>query len=370
MAQDHYRVLGVAKNATAAEIKSSYRKLVMAHHPDRNPSKESAETFLRVTQAYEVLGDPDRRKHYDSVSDGERRRAATGSRPSTAQTQTQAKPQPQPKPQAPGSSSKVTTVAADVTRLTLIFTRGQFVESEKLAKAILSRDSRQPIPYAVLGDLARAKGQLDEAAKLYAYAAQMDPRNPIYHQRHEELIRAKNPDGKASTRDDRGVISAIVGGLLLVSTMLYVIVAKENPLVPSFGLISTWTLGLAVMLFLGGVSMGAVLCSGSFIDRFSMSSTNSLGRVSSPMIALTTVAVVNFWAAVALYAGISAAQRSFNRSHLRFVAGIGVVVLALTAACAGSQTNFAPMQTLVWGGNLAYLGGVCGWMVADGFKRV
>lgn len=375
MAQDHYRVLGVARNATPNEIKSAYRKVVLAHHPDKSATRESADIFFRATRAYEILGDPERRRHYDTVAAGEKRRVAqadrqTGGSPSAARPQTQTQAQPQ---KAGTAGSKVSTVAADVTRLTLIFTRGNFVESEKLARAILNRDNRQPIPYAVLGDLARAKGNLDEAAKMYAYAAQMDPRNPIYQQRHEELVktgRAEPKSSRGAVKEDRALLSAMVGALLLVSTALYVWVANEPAIAPGIGLISTWTLGLIVMLFLAGVSVGAVMCSGNFLDRFSVSSTNSLGRVSSPILALTTVAIVNFWAAVALYAGISVAQRSLNVSHLRFVAGIAVVVAVLSLACAGSSARYIPMQTFLWGGNLAYLGGICGWMIADSFKRV
>ena len=180
MAQDHYRILGIGRNATSGDIKSAYRKLVLAHHPDKSPSKQSAEIFLRATEAYEVLGDGDRRKHYDGSLDFEKRHASQP-RP---QTQTR----PQPSPQQTRTATKVSTVAADVTKLTLIFTRGQYSESESLARQIIQKDGKQPIPYAVLGDIARAKGKLDEAAKMYAYAAQMDPRNPIYQQRHEELI--------------------------------------------------------------------------------------------------------------------------------------------------------------------------------------
>ena len=65
MAQDHYKVLGVARNATTGEIKSAYRKVVLVHHPDKSSSKQSAELFLKATEAYEVLGDSDRRRQYD-----------------------------------------------------------------------------------------------------------------------------------------------------------------------------------------------------------------------------------------------------------------------------------------------------------------
>lgn len=64
--RDFYEVLGVAKNATAAEIKKAYRKLAMKYHPDRNPgSKEAEEKFKEAKQAYEALSDEQKRSAYD-----------------------------------------------------------------------------------------------------------------------------------------------------------------------------------------------------------------------------------------------------------------------------------------------------------------
>ena len=366
MAQDHYRILGVGRNATSGEIKSAYRKLVLAHHPDRSNSKQSAEIFLKATEAYEVLGDQERRKHYDSRSDMEKRR---DSQPPPTQTKTQS----QPKPQESRSGPKVATVAADITKLTLIFTRGQYSESEKLARQILQKDGRQPIPYAVLGDIARAKGNLDEAAKMYAYAAQMDPRNPIYQQRHEELIRTyKGPKtaDAATKASQKSVMTFIVGTLLVLCAAFYVMVAKEPAIAPGVSLISTWTLGLAIMLFLSGVSIGAVLCASNYIDRFNAMTITATGRVSSPIVALTSVAIVNFWAAAALYAVVSLAQRGYTYSHLRFMIAIAATTLVMVGAAALSVARFDPIQVFLWGGNITYLGGICGWMVADSFKRV
>ena len=66
MAEDYYGLLGVARNATDAEIKSAYRKLAMKHHPDRNPGNKDAEaTFRKINGAYEALSDPKKRKMYD-----------------------------------------------------------------------------------------------------------------------------------------------------------------------------------------------------------------------------------------------------------------------------------------------------------------
>jgi molecular chaperone DnaJ len=64
--RDYYEVLGVARTATEIEIKSSYRKLAMKHHPDRNPGDQAAEEkFKEAAEAYSVLADPEKRSAYD-----------------------------------------------------------------------------------------------------------------------------------------------------------------------------------------------------------------------------------------------------------------------------------------------------------------
>lgn len=64
--RDYYEVLGVAKNATEAEIKKAYRRLAMKFHPDRNPDNPEAEAqFKEAKEAYEVLCEADKRAAYD-----------------------------------------------------------------------------------------------------------------------------------------------------------------------------------------------------------------------------------------------------------------------------------------------------------------
>jgi molecular chaperone DnaJ len=63
---DYYQLLGVPRDADAEQIKKAYRKLALQHHPDKNEgSPEAEERFKEITQAYEVLRDPEKRQLYD-----------------------------------------------------------------------------------------------------------------------------------------------------------------------------------------------------------------------------------------------------------------------------------------------------------------
>jgi molecular chaperone DnaJ len=62
---EFYALLGVARDATEADIKKAYRKLAMEYHPDRNPAAEAEARFKEITEAYEVLRDPQKRAAYD-----------------------------------------------------------------------------------------------------------------------------------------------------------------------------------------------------------------------------------------------------------------------------------------------------------------
>src|ERR1044072_1909576 len=66
--KDYYEVLGVARSASEADIKKAFRKLAREYHPDVAKDKKKAEEkFKEINEAYEVLGDPAKRKKYDEL---------------------------------------------------------------------------------------------------------------------------------------------------------------------------------------------------------------------------------------------------------------------------------------------------------------
>jgi molecular chaperone DnaJ len=78
--RDYYEVLGLPRSATDRDIKRAYRRLARRHHPDVNPGDKAAEArFKEITEAYEVLGDPQKRAEYDQF--GHRMAAGPGPRP-------------------------------------------------------------------------------------------------------------------------------------------------------------------------------------------------------------------------------------------------------------------------------------------------
>ena len=80
--KNYYALLGVEPDATAEQIKKAYRKLAKQYHPDVNNSPDAAEKFREITEAYDTLTDPDRRRRYDRLH-GTRTGTGTSARMTT-----------------------------------------------------------------------------------------------------------------------------------------------------------------------------------------------------------------------------------------------------------------------------------------------
>src|SRR5919109_2032295 len=76
--KDYYRILGVDRSADDKAIKSAYRKLARKYHPDVAKGKDAGERFREITEAYEVLSDPEKRRRYDTLGPDWQRYAQPG----------------------------------------------------------------------------------------------------------------------------------------------------------------------------------------------------------------------------------------------------------------------------------------------------
>jgi len=77
--KDYYKILGVEKTATKDEISKAFRKLAVKYHPDKNPNNKAAEEkFKEITEANEVLSDPEKRKKYDALGTNWNQYQSTG----------------------------------------------------------------------------------------------------------------------------------------------------------------------------------------------------------------------------------------------------------------------------------------------------
>ena len=376
MAGTHYETLGISRDAKEADIKAAYRRLALRHHPDRSKDPNASAIFQRITLAYETLSDAMERGRYDLSLQDEKRRSQLKAEDDRRKKEEDRQKKEREKVAAGMTTSvKTRTATADVslpsmlTKLSVMFSRQQFSEAERLAREILRRDAHQALPYAVLGDICRARGNLEDAARMYSYALQMQPTNELYLKRYEEILDRAQLAGGAGRRvrlepEERRTFAILSIVAIALMACIYIVVSPEKPALGVVGPISTWTLGLVVMLFVCGAAAGAALTIGNLIDRLDAFSNGKI----APAVLLGLIAIVSFPAACVLYFAVGFSQRAFNITTTRLVTAVAALTASLAMASLTTQTiSFA--QVMVWGGNLVYLGALCGWTVSDGLRK-
>ncbi len=377
MAKTHYETLGVSRTAKQAEIKAAYRKLVLIHHPDRSKDPAAPQIFRSISEAFEILADPDERSRYDAGLETqrlrteefqarERRRRDEDARRlfDDQMSATATKARTQARRDSRGA------VPSMLSKLSSMYARQQIGECEKLAREIIQMDPSQALPYAILGDISRSRGQLNEAARMYSFALQRQPDNTLYLQRYEEILdRAQMIEGRGRRiriqPEEKKMFSVLTLVAVTLVACCYLILSEERPAFQSVAPIGSWTIGIAVMLFLSGVTAGASLSVGNLIDRMDAFSSRRM----APAVVLGAVALVSFPAACLLYFVLGAVQKAFNITTTRLLVGVGAITVAVAIASCFNPGGSAPYQVMLWGGNLVYLGAICGWTVADSLRR-
>lgn len=383
---DHYSNLGVREGAGDDEIKSAYRRLAREFHPDRNPSAEAAERFLSIKESYETLTNPDRRDVYDRFRRSRER----------VEPQPESRVREEVKAQVDWSQDRVKTAGyfrdgrnawerdaqGDLSKeeflrlrrrvgeMQKLVGKGRWGEASGVAGEIIAAGMNDPAAYAVLGDAARLKGEYLEAAKQFGFAVQFDPGNEIYESMHVAMMEASRRKKPQVARDpgEKNFAAFMVGMVVVAAGICYTAVAKESPLAPNFGPISTWTLGQVGWIVIGGLAMGASLSASDLLDHFDLGG-GAAGYRFHPGVVVAVVSVVNFWLALGIYVLVGIAQRSFHLSLTRLIGFVAVGTVGFGLARFGVGID-AVIQTFLWAGSGLYLSSLVGWVVADSLRKI
>jgi len=357
---NHYETLGIKREATTVEVRSAYRRLVLLHHPDHSKHAKSREIFLAVSDAWEVLSDPERRASYNKLLDlnDESNRIANEKRIREQAAKIDAKVAAESKQRR--TIARVTP--SETTTMVGLFAKGRTAEAERMARSLLERDPRFARGWALLADVARSKGDIQEAAKLYAYAAQMAPSEPEYQRRHEEALRAIGQPTAATAKV--AVAPLLVSGLMLSAGGYLTATLQDSSLFPKSALASSMTPILLVLMVLTGLVVGASLSAANLLDR---AAGLFGGSGTSPFVSLAILAVINLPLAALIYFMVGVAQGSLNFSMTRLLAATAGVTTFLALAAAFNP-NLMFVQLLIWGGSFVFLGTLFGWLVADGLR--
>ena len=122
---------------------------MLEHHPDRSKTTQSKLIFHSAADAYAVLNDEKKRDAYNITLD------------LMAPPKPAAKPAPKPAPEP----QKSPTIPQQLAQLQIMFNRGQIADAEKKAWEILDMSGREAVPYAILAEICRSRGQINEAAQ-------------------------------------------------------------------------------------------------------------------------------------------------------------------------------------------------------------
>ncbi len=174
VATDYYAVLGVRRDANAEEIKKAYRRLARELHPDVNPDPVTQERFKEITQAYEVLSDPDKRQMYDLGGDpfapGRRcgRVRAPGSRSATSWTPSSAAAQAARGPRSRARRGRNATIRVDLDLSECVFgaTRELTVDTAVVCPTC-SGEGSAPGSHPATCEVCNGRGEISQVTRSF-----------------------------------------------------------------------------------------------------------------------------------------------------------------------------------------------------------
>lgn len=367
--KNHYETLGLPFGASAEQIRKRYRELVRRYHPDVNPSPNAKEQFLRIQEAYQVLSDPERRRHYDALlrmrlqagGSGTRGHAATSKSPSAST----ARP----------SESKVKLEEARraILQAEQAFLQGRLRDALYWARQATRLQPRGPKGYEIMGDVYRVQGHYDAALNAYTYALQLDPHNPDLQQKFERVVQRTQtrpaPDVRASAlpilrlpAEWRLYAAQSLGWGAVVFLLGMTWGVPGRPLEGlSAWLLSGWSVNLMVYLVVAGFLVGFLMRVSQWVSalRDALPWHRQGGRLSAGSV-LVGLGILCFPLTLLLYTLLTLTQGGFGPSATRTLSAVGLLTVLFAWLY-----PYDTLGTLVVGGNLVFGGMLSGWYLGD-----
>jgi len=366
---NYYEILGVSRNASTAEIKKRYRELARRYHPDVAKDKAaSARDFVRITEAYKTLVDPEKRSTYDLTLPKPAQAA-----PSAGTSSRQARQTTYSRQAPPGAASQRTGMRPEVQKLIrdaeFAFIRRRLNEAKNLCMQAISIDQKCARAHAILGDIYRARKMHNHAINEYNYAVQFNPADVESQKKLTKLLSKtspvrfswEEPDGSLTKE---AIIMNIVGWSIAVFILFLVNIypGKPIPWLSQYYLsaISTWSWNLVGIVFGDGVLVGLLLSINKLLEHPDDELVFERGKggwiIVPTGLILTIFGPIFFLGAAALYLAFGFIQSSLSSSVLRVFLATGVIVLM-----SALMYPLGKLSVLLFGGNVAFCGIVLGW---------
>jgi curved DNA-binding protein CbpA len=377
--RDYYEILGIPSTASAPEIKKRYRELARKFHPDVAKDKAvSHRAFSQITEAYQTLSDPEKRRAYDAS-----RATASPPRTSAGHGQTRTYP-PRPSGTRRPTPPSERTVTGDrlVNEAMYAFNTRRLQQAMNICRQAIRQDSSNARAHAILADIYRIQGKKEQAILEYGYAVQLNPSDRDSQEKLEKLVGPRSHQ-RARTGDSRrrkpapneyaeeirsaANVANIVGWGLCFFILFLINVYKGSP-IPSaevyFPSISSWSWNLVGLLAADGALVGFLLAVNRLIDHPDEELLFQYvpGAMIPIGVPLMIFSLAWFYAAAAGVLVINFLQGSDSKSLLRVFASVTIVTLAAALLYEPGRA-----QVALYGGNVVFPATVFGWYMGSLF---
>jgi curved DNA-binding protein CbpA len=416
----HYETIGVPATASADEIKKRFRELARQLHPDINPGNKAVEVrFREINEAYQVIGDADKRRAYDAELALKARAMQRQAKPGATTTAAPSAPSwARPAGAAPPVSNATATLQ-ESERLSVqaqqAFVRSRFAEARDLAERAIRYNKRNAVAYEVLGDILRVQNNDDEALQKYTMALQYNPHNSVVRMRIERMaktgkggvaatsrasVAANSGTGNTFSAPPMGgyaggnntssisphkrplanLLTAFVGYSLVLAAIGYV----------GFGLTPTLRTAISGLPMLAGIDfttllvytvtgiiLGVTMATSGTIRRMDDEFATSSGKQRNvPMgFIITIIGALNFYLAAIGHVILSATQGVRIVGLLKVFGAVALTTILLglmyqipPTLALGSIADQVRVNLFLWGGNFVFVGYMLGWLMGDQFR--